>query len=116
MLQHTKQKHCILAANAKSKVLMKNLFDLNGSKSFHGYGIPLMKMLLIVELILCLAISFHEKYQELIIFIVNPLGTGQQQFLYLKYMFQVRKKKNQTNQFNYCIVKYGQLMMQFCLT
>ena len=71
----------------------KNVFDLNGLKSFHGYVIPLVKMLLTVYLVFCLAISFQEKHQELKIFIANPFDTGQQQFLYLQYMFQVKKRK-----------------------
>ena len=71
----------------------KDVFDLNDLKSFHGYVIPLVKMLLNVYLAFCLAISFQGKHQELKIFIANPLGTDQQQFLYLKYMFQVKKRK-----------------------
>ena len=54
-------------------------------------------MLFTVCLVFCLAISFQEKDQELKIFIVNPLRTGQQEFLYLKYMFRVKKKKEKSN-------------------
>ena len=76
----------------------KDVFNLNGLKSFHGHAIPLVKMLLTVYLVFCLAISLYKKHQELKIIIASPLGTGQQQFVSLKYMFQVKKKKkNQTN-------------------
>ena len=51
-------------------------------------------MLLTVYLVFCLAISFQEKHRELKIFLANTSGTGQQQFLYLKYMFQVKKEKS----------------------
>ena len=94
----------------------EDVFNLNDLKSFHGYIFPPIRMLLAVYLVYCLAISFQEKhqkkYQESKIFIHNPL----QQFLYLKYMFQIGKKNNQTNQLSHYIVKHGQLLMQFCLT
>ena len=35
----------------------KDVFDLNGLKSFHGYVIPLVKMLLTDYLVFCLAMS-----------------------------------------------------------
>ena len=75
----------------------KDVFDLNDLKSFHGYVIPLVKMLLNVYLAFCLAISFQGKHQELKIFIANPLGTDQQQFLYLKYMLQAKIKKENSD-------------------
>ena len=68
-----------------------------------------MKMLLTFYLMLYFAIGLQEKHQELKIFIVSPLCTSRQQFLYLKYLFQVRKKKNQTNQFSLYIVKMANL-------
>ena len=94
----------------------KGVFNLNYLKCFHGYAIPLVKILHTVNLVLCLAISFQEKYQEFKIFVVKSLDTGQQQNLYLKYMFQVRKNKNEANQLSHQIVKHGQFMMQFFLT
>ena len=68
-----------------------------------------MKMLLTFYHMLYFAIGLQGKHQELKIFIVRPLGTSRQQFLYLKYLFQVRKKKNQTNQFSLYIVKMANL-------
>ena len=64
----------------------------------------------------CVLFGYKFVGKKLKIFILNPLDTGQQQFLYLKYMFQVKKKKNQTNQFSHYIVKHGQFLMEFCLT
>ena len=54
-------------------------------------------MLLTVYLVVFLDISLKEKHQELKIVIAKPLGTSQQQFLYLKYMFQVKKKEKSNN-------------------
>ena len=71
----------------------KDAFDLNGLKSFYSYVILLMKMLLTFYLVFRLAIKIQEWHQELKILIADLLGTGQQQFLYLKYMFQVKKRK-----------------------
>ena len=71
----------------------KDIYYLNVSKSFYGYVIPLVKMLLTDYFVFCLALRLQEKHEEIKIFIANPLGTGQQQFLYLKYMFEVKKRK-----------------------
>ena len=54
-------------------------------------------MLLTVYLVVFLDISLKEKHQELKIVIAKRLGTSQQQFLYLKYMFQVKEKEKSNN-------------------
>ena len=67
-----------------SSLKQRDIFDLKVLNCFHGYDILLVTRLFTVYLAFCLAIRFQEQNQELKILTINPLGTGQQEFLYFK--------------------------------